>query len=366
MPSPSSSRRSFSAGSSSRGVNPERCSTGQKRLPGLAKWRPVAAEYSPGLIPQNSTSRPSAITSGTSLPAAAASAAGEGRSSFGSVMALRTIARAARPGRGSVDCSGRSARGGRMTARTLDGRAVAAQIQQELADEVERLASVGARPGLAAVLVGDDEASHIYVGAKQRAAARWGIDSREVALPATATQRQVLDAVAELNADPTVHGIIVQLPLPHGLDPVRVQEAIDPTKDVDGLHPWNEGRVLRGDPGLPPMITPEMVKPGAAVVDTGNHRIEGRLVGDVAPEVAEVAGALTPVPGGVGPMTVAMLMANTITAASEWAGGAPAARDGRRGQRDRQRRRSGGDGPDPGGRAGGGRGPGAGAPAHLP
>src|SRR6266545_4498835 len=246
MPSPSSSRRSFSAGSSSRGVNPERCSTGQKRLPGLAKWRPVAAEYSPGLIPQNSTSRPGAITSGTSLPAAAASAAGEGRSSFGSVMALRTIARAARPGRGSVDCSGRSARGGRMTARTLDGRAVAAQIQQELADEVERLASVGARPGLAAVLVGDDEASHIYVGAKQRAAARWGIDSREVALPATATQRQVLDAVAELNADPTVHGIIVQLPLPHGLDPVRVQEAIDPTKDVDGLHPWNEGRVLRG------------------------------------------------------------------------------------------------------------------------
>jgi methylenetetrahydrofolate dehydrogenase (NADP+)/methenyltetrahydrofolate cyclohydrolase len=285
-----------------------------------------------------------------------------------------------------------------MTARTLDGRAVAAQIQEELADEVERLARVGARPGLAAVLVGDDEASHIYVGAKQRAAARWGIDSRKVALPATATQRQVLDAVAELNADPTVHGIIVQLPLPHGLDPVQVQEAIDPTKDVDGLHPWNEGRVLRGDPGLAPctavgivellrrekvqvegshavivgrgllvgrplavllsakapganatvtlchtgtrdlpsytttadvlvaaagvpaMITPEMVKPGAAVVDTGNHRIEGRLVGDVAPEVAEVAGALTPVPGGVGPMTVAMLMANTITAASERAG----------------------------------------------
>src|SRR6266540_1510636 len=361
MPSPSSSRRSCSAGSSSRGVNPERCSTGQKRLPGLAKWRPVAAEYSPGLIPQNSTSRPGAITSGTSLPAAAASAAGEGRSSFGSVMALRTIARAARPGRGSVDCSGRSARGGRMTARTLDGRAVAAQIQQELADEVERLASVGARPGLAAVLVGDDEASHIYVGAKQRAAASTGIDSRRVSLPANASQGQVLDAVA-------------------------VQEAIDPAKDVDGLHPWNEGRLLRGDPvfapctpagivellrrervavegshvvivgrgllvgrplavllsakaaganatvtichtgtrklsgftreadvlvaaaGRPAMIGPDMVRKGAAGVD-------GALVGDVAPEVAEVAGAFTPVPGGVGPMTVAMLLANTVRAA---------------------------------------------------
>jgi methylenetetrahydrofolate dehydrogenase (NADP+)/methenyltetrahydrofolate cyclohydrolase len=285
-----------------------------------------------------------------------------------------------------------------MTARTLDGRAVASRVQAELAGEVERLARMGARPGLAAVLVGDDEASHIYVGAKQRAAARWGIDSREVALPADATQGQVLDAVAELNADPTIHGIIVQLPLPDGLNPVQVQEAIDPGKDVDGLHPWNEGRVLRGDPklapctavgivellrrekvqvegshvvivgrgllvgrplsvllsakapganatvtlchtgtrdlaqftsaadvlvaaaGVPTMITPEMVKPGAAVVDTGNHRVEGRLVGDVAPEVAEVAGALTPVPGGVGPMTVAMLMANTITAASEQVG----------------------------------------------
>lgn len=285
-----------------------------------------------------------------------------------------------------------------MTARTLDGRAVAARIQAELTDQVERLARAGARPGLAAVLVGDDEASHIYVGAKQRAAARWGVDSRKVALPADATQSQVLEAVAALNADPLVHGVIVQLPLPEGLDPIQVQEAIDPGKDVDGLHPWNEGRLLRGDPrlapctavgivellrrekvqvegahvvivgrgllvgrplavllsakapganatvtlchtgtrdlarhttaadvlvaatGVPGMITPQMVQPGAAVVDTGNHRVEGRLVGDVAPEVAEVAGALTPVPGGVGPMTVAMLMANTITAASDLAG----------------------------------------------
>jgi methylenetetrahydrofolate dehydrogenase (NADP+)/methenyltetrahydrofolate cyclohydrolase len=280
-----------------------------------------------------------------------------------------------------------------MPARTLDGKAVAAQIRAELAEEIERLAADGRRPGLAAVLAGDDEASHIYVGAKQRAAASIGIDSRRVSLPADASQRQVLDAVAELNADPAVHGIIVQLPLPDGLDPVAVQEAIDPAKDVDGLHPWNEGRLLRGDPafapctpagivellrrervpvegshvvivgrgllvgrplavllsakapganatvtlchtgtrglsgytreadvlvaaaGRPAMIKPDMVRPGAAVVDVGNHRVDGALVGDVTPEVAEVAGALTPVPGGVGPMTVAMLLANTVRAA---------------------------------------------------
>ncbi|HZD72153.1 MAG TPA: bifunctional 5,10-methylenetetrahydrofolate dehydrogenase/5,10-methenyltetrahydrofolate cyclohydrolase [Actinomycetes bacterium] len=281
-----------------------------------------------------------------------------------------------------------------MTARILDGRAVAAQLQAELAGEVERLAAAGRRPGLAAVLAGDDEASHIYVRAKQRAAARWGIESRMVALPADASQQEVLDEVAVLDADPAVHGIIVQLPLPAGLDPVQVQEAIDPAKDVDGLHPWNEGRLLRGDPwlapctaagivellrrekvqvegchavivgrgllvgrplavllsakapganatvtlchtgtrdlarftrqadvlvvaaGVPAMVTADMVKPGAAVVDAGNHRVEGRLVGDVAPEVTEVAGAYTPVPGGVGPMTVAMLLANTVRAAA--------------------------------------------------
>jgi len=280
-----------------------------------------------------------------------------------------------------------------MPARILDGRAAATQIRAELAEEIERLAAAGRRPGLAAVLVGDDEASHIYVGAKQRAAASTGIDSRRVSLPADASQGQVLDAVAELNANPAVHGIIVQLPLPDGLDPVAVQEAIDPAKDVDGLHPWNEGRLLRGDPvfapctpagivellrrervavegshvvivgrgllvgrplavllsakaaganatvtichtgtrklsgftreadvlvaaaGRPAMIGPAMVRPGAAVVDVGNHRVDGALVGDVAPEVAEVAGAFTPVPGGVGPMTVAMLLANTVRAA---------------------------------------------------
>jgi methylenetetrahydrofolate dehydrogenase (NADP+)/methenyltetrahydrofolate cyclohydrolase len=247
-----------------------------------------------------------------------------------------------------------------MAARVLDGKAVAAAIRGELAEEVERLAAAGRRPTLAAVLVGDDEASHIYVGSKQRAAERSGIGSRRVELPATASQKDVLAAVAELNADDGIHGILVQLPLPDGLDPVEVQDAIDPAKDVDGLHPENEGRLLRGDPrfapctaigivellrrekvpvegshvvivgrgllvgrplavllaaGRPAMITPDMVKPGAAVVDVGNHRVEGRIVGDVVPEVAEVAGALTPVPGGVGPMTVALLLANTVAAA---------------------------------------------------
>ena len=289
-----------------------------------------------------------------------------------------------------------------MTARTLDGKALAARLRAELATEAERLADAGRRPGLAAVLVGDDPPSHIYVGQKQRAAAATGVDARRVELPASASQDQVEDAVAELNADPAVHGIIVQLPLPDGLDPVRVQEAIDPAKDVDCLHPWNEGRLLRGDPeftpctpagivellraervpvegshtvilgrgllvgrplavmlsakapganatvtlchtgtrhlgdftrqadvliaaaGRPAMVTPEMVKPGAVVVDLGNHRVGGSLVGDVAPEVAEVAGALTPVPGGVGPMTVAMLLANTVRAARGAAVGAGA------------------------------------------
>ena len=139
-----------------------------------------------------------------------------------------------------------------MAARVLDGRAVAAAIRAELADEVERLAGAGRRPTLAAVLVGDDEASHIYVGSKQRAAERSGIGSRRVELPADAAQKDVLAAVAELNADEGVHGILVQLPLPDGLDPVEVQDAIDPAKDVDGLHPENEGRLLRGDPRFAP------------------------------------------------------------------------------------------------------------------
>ena len=280
-----------------------------------------------------------------------------------------------------------------MTARVLDGRAVAAQIRSELAEEAERLAAMGRRPGLAAVLVGDDEPSRIYVGSKQRAAESTGFISRVVRMPASASQDDVLAEVEALNADPAVHGMIVQLPLPEGIDPVTVQEAIHPDKDFDALHPVSEGRLLRGDPRFLPatpagivellrrsqveldgaevvivgrgllvgrplavllgakrpgpnatvtlchtgtrrlaehtrradvlvvaagqlgLITPDMVKPGAAVVDAGQHRTPSGLAGDVDPAVAEVAGALTPVPGGVGPMTVAILLANTVTAA---------------------------------------------------
>src|SRR4051812_1330645 len=280
-----------------------------------------------------------------------------------------------------------------MTARVLDGRAVAAEIRSELATEAERLAGLGHRPGLAAVLVGDDEPSKIYVGSKQRAAESTGFVSRVVRMPGTATQDDVLAQVAALNADPAVHGMIVQLPLPPAIDPIAVQEAIHPDKDVDALHPVSEGRLLRGDPHFLPatpagivellrrsdvpldgaevvivgrgllvgrplavmlaarrpgpnatvtlchtgtrdlaahtrradvlvvaagrhaMITPDMVKPGAAVVDAGQHRTPSGLAGDVHPDVDEVAGALTPVPGGVGPMTVAILLANTVTAA---------------------------------------------------
>jgi methylenetetrahydrofolate dehydrogenase (NADP+) / methenyltetrahydrofolate cyclohydrolase len=280
-----------------------------------------------------------------------------------------------------------------MTARLLDGRAVAAEIRRELAVEAEALAGAGRRPCLAAVLVGDDEPSRIYVGAKQRAAESTGFLSRVVNLPADSTQDEVEAEVAALNQDPAVHGIIVQLPLPAAIDPVRVQEAIRPDKDVDALHPVSEGRLLRGDPrflpatpagiiellrrekieldgaevvivgrgllvgrplavmlaakraganatvtlchtgtrdlaahtrraevlvvaaGLRGVVTADMVAPGAAVVDAGQHRTPSGLAGDVDPGVAEVAGALTPVPGGVGPMTVAMLLANTVEAA---------------------------------------------------
>ena len=134
------------------------------------------------------------------------------------------------------------------TAKVLDGKAAAAEIREELRAEAERLAALGRRPGLAAVLVGDDEPSRIYVGAKQRAAEATGLVSRLVHLPGDTTQTEVLDAVEDLSADDSVHGIIVQLPLPPAIDPVTVQEAISPSKDVDALHPWNQGRVLRGDP----------------------------------------------------------------------------------------------------------------------
>lgn len=279
-----------------------------------------------------------------------------------------------------------------MSARILDGKAISAAVRAGVAERVARLERP---PGLAAVLVGSDPASHLYVGNKRKAAAQVGIVSHDRDLPATVSQIDLLKAVQELNDDPEVHGILVQLPLPEGIDPLTVQDAIDPRKDVDGLHPENQGLLALGRPRFVPCtpsgvveilrrsdvevegrhvvvvgrsalvgrplsillstkgaglnatvtlchtgtrdmaehtrraeilvvaagsakaITADMVKPGAVVVDVGTNRgPDGKLVGDVDyAGVAEVASAITPVPGGVGPMTVAMLLSNTARAA---------------------------------------------------
>ncbi len=287
-----------------------------------------------------------------------------------------------------------------MTARTLDGRAVAAQIRSEVSERVHALSERGVTPGLAAVLVGDDQASRIYVGAKHKACADVGIRSEQVDLPSYVTEGELMATLRRLNRDPEIHGIIVQLPLPDHLRELEVQRTVAPEKDVDGLHPWNIGMMLRSEPtflpatpygivelllregiplegaevcivgygdlvgaplsimltqdsirgnatvtsthiktrdlkahtlnadilvaaaGVPQLIGGDMIKPGATVVDVGVHRTAEGLVGDVKhDEAAAVAGAITPVPGGVGPMTVAMLLVNTVAAAEQQAFG---------------------------------------------
>jgi methylenetetrahydrofolate dehydrogenase (NADP+) / methenyltetrahydrofolate cyclohydrolase len=289
-----------------------------------------------------------------------------------------------------------------VTARILDGKATAAQIRAEVAERVRALSEKGITPGLAAVLVGDDQASRIYVGQKHKACADVGIRSEQIDLPAYVTEHELLATIRRLNRDPEIHGIIVQLPLPAHLRELEIQRAILPEKDVDGLHPWNIGMMLRRGPGylpatpygivelllrceipiegaevsivgygdlvgaplsvmltqnsvrgnatvtsthirtrdllaatrradilvaaagVPQLIGAEHVRPGATVVDVGVHRTEHGLVGDVRfAEVLEVAGAISPVPGGVGPMTVAMLLVNTIQAAEAQAYGRP-------------------------------------------
>jgi methylenetetrahydrofolate dehydrogenase (NADP+)/methenyltetrahydrofolate cyclohydrolase len=275
-----------------------------------------------------------------------------------------------------------------MTARLIDGRAVAAKLSARLA---ARVAALPWRPGLAVILVGDDRASATYVRNKDAAAARVGIDAWTIRLPAGTEQSALRRHVDELNADPAVDGILVQLPLPPHIDAAAILEAIDPDKDVDGFHPVNVGRLASGRPGLRPctplgvmrlledanvtiagastvvvgrsqivgrpvaalllaadatvtvahsrtrdlaeecrradilvaaigraeMIGADWIKPGATVIDVGiNRRPDGKLVGDVAFEsCAAVAGAITPVPGGVGPMTIACLLENTVDAA---------------------------------------------------
>jgi methylenetetrahydrofolate dehydrogenase (NADP+)/methenyltetrahydrofolate cyclohydrolase len=278
-----------------------------------------------------------------------------------------------------------------MPATVLDGKALAARIRGELKLETEKLAAEGITPGLAVVLVGDDPASQIYVRNKTTACAQVGIQTFDHRLPAATSTGELLGLVAELNTDARVDGILIQLPLPGGIDARRVLFAVDPRKDVDGIHPENVGRLLMGEPrfvactpfgvmklceearlplpgvqavvvgrsnmvgkpmaalllnanatvtvchsktrdlaatvgradllvaavGRPEMIRGEWVKPGAVVIDVGiNRTAEGKLLGDVQyASAAERAAAITPVPGGVGPMTIAMLLANTVKAA---------------------------------------------------
>ena len=276
-----------------------------------------------------------------------------------------------------------------MAARVIDGKAVAAALRAEVA---ARAATLPYAPGLAVVLVGEDPASQVYVRNKERAAKAAGFASETIRLPASASQAELLALIARLNRDPAVDGILVQLPLPAGIDPQAVIRAIDPAKDVDGFHPDNVAALALGTPFLVPctprgvmkllaaagiaprgaralvlgrsnivgrpmaalllaadatvtiahsrtrdlaaecrraeiliaavgraeMVKADWVAPGATVIDVGiNRTADGRLVGDVAyAEAAAVAGAITPVPGGVGPMTIACLLENTLIAAA--------------------------------------------------
>ena len=288
-----------------------------------------------------------------------------------------------------------------MTAQIIDGKAIAADLRAAVATETRRIAaSYGLVPGLAVVLVGDNAASRAYVGAKTRAVVEVGMRPRDFYLPATTGADELLGLIGELNADPAVHGILVQLPLPPRIDASRIIAAVDPKKDVDGFHPLNAGKLASGLPALVPCTPvgcvklakavhaslsgldavvigrsnivgkplaqlllaenatvtvahsrtrdlaglcgradllfaaigrPEFVrggwiKPGSTVIDVGINRIaadggKSRLVGDVNfAEALEVAGAITPVPGGVGPMTIACLLVNTLRAACLQAG----------------------------------------------
>lgn len=289
-----------------------------------------------------------------------------------------------------------------MSPRLLDGVAIAAAIRAEVADEVRTLAVRGIVPGLAVVLVGEDPASDVYVRSKGKACLEAGMHSETIRMPADSPAAEVLATIDRLNADPAIHGILCQLPLPSHINADEVLQRIDPRKDVDGFHPVNVGKVVLGDPtafkpatpygiqqillrsaietrgaravivgrstivgrpmanlliqsgpggdatvtvahsrtrdlpavcreadilvvaiGRAEFIGADAVKPGATVIDVGINRVDDasrprgyRLVGDVAFEpVAQVAGAITPVPGGVGPMTIAMLLRNTLQAA---------------------------------------------------
>ena len=267
----------------------------------------------------------------------------------------------------------------------MDGKALAARVRAELKEEVAQIGELG----LATILVGDDPASDNYIRRKHQAALEVGIGSTDIRLPAETSEVELLERLDALNEDDSIHGILVQLPLPDQLDPARVIRALDPAKDVDGLHPLNAGQLYLGRPtlvpatpvgimallaeydirlsgaravvvgrsdivgkpvaqlllrqnatvtichsrtldlpretldadvlvvavGQPALVTADMVQHGATVIDVGMNRTEAGLVGDVDPAAMDVAGHMTPVPGGVGPMTIASLLRNTVEAA---------------------------------------------------
>ncbi len=267
----------------------------------------------------------------------------------------------------------------------MDGKALAARVRAEVKEEVAQTGELG----LATILVGDDPASDNYIRRKHQAALEVGISSTDIRLPAETTEGELLAHLEALNADESIHGILVQLPLPDHLDPARVIRALDPAKDVDGLHPLNAGALYLGRPtlvpatpvgimallaeydiqltgakavvvgrsdivgkpvaqlllrqnatvtichsrtldlpretldadvlvvavGQPAVVTADMVQHGATVIDVGMNRTDAGLVGDVDPAAMEIAGHMTPVPGGVGPMTIASLLRNTVEAA---------------------------------------------------
>ena len=284
-----------------------------------------------------------------------------------------------------------------MGARLIDGKALAQQVRDRLAVESAAvLAKTGVKPGLATILVGDDPASHQYVKSKQKACEAAGIYIDDHKLPANTTQAELLSLIAKMNADPKIHGILVQLPLPKHIESRVVLEAVSPDKDADGFHPYNFGRLVEGNPvfeactpkgvikmlestgvgiegkravvlgrsnivgkplalmllqrnatvtichsktkdlptvcreadlllvaiGKAKFVTADMVKEGAVVIDVGTNRwTDGKLCGDVDFEpVSQKAGWISPVPGGVGPMTIAMLLANTVESAKRMAG----------------------------------------------
>ncbi len=277
-----------------------------------------------------------------------------------------------------------------MPAKIIDGRSIAAELERKVAVEAAQLAAAGIVPGLAVVLVGDDPASRVYVNSKRKACQRCGIHSEEIKMPATASTAEIVAQVEQLNQSKDIHGILVQLPIPAGIDEQQVINSVHPSKDVDGFHPASLGRLFSDDPlfvpctpagimdlvkstgieikgkecvvvgrslivgkpismlllrehgtvtiahsrtanltevcrradilvvavGRPQLVTGSMIKPGAVVIDVGTNKVNDRLVGDVNfEEAAAVASYITPVPGGVGPMTIAKLMENTVLAA---------------------------------------------------